>query len=656
MQEVFCTMARPIVLANGEMHVGLNRFGEVHDFYYPYIGLENHAAASGLRHRIGIWVDGVFSWLDSDAWTFKYRYHDRAIISDIVADNAELQVRLEFTDCVDANQPAFVRNIHIINMADTERDIRLFMHQIFVIANSRMSDTAQLLPEDRAIMHYKGRRVFVVSGEHEDGKAFDSFSIGVAGIEGREGTFRDAEDGELQENVVEHGRVDSVIGFYQRVKPLSSCRVFYWIAAGRSPQEALAIHNRLKQESVLHTLTTTAHYWHTWLAPSEHIAQRLPTEYARALQQALLVVKAHIDARGAVLASLDTTMLNYAKDSYSYCWPRDAGFALWPLLRLGYKEELLNFFGFARRALQDDGYLYHKYQADGSLGSSWHPWVHPHGKLGPPIQTDETAIVLFLIGQYHRLHADRQFLIDYYLTLIEPMANFLAYHTDNDGLPLPSYDLWEQKYLTHTYTTAVTYAALLEAADLADDYGHSEDGARWRAAADAMKSASSTLYCQDKQYFYKGFIDDENGQRIFDDTIDISSLFGAFMFGLFDIESEEIRQSIVTAKQTLANDVSSSAFIRYEGDDYYRDGDASAASNPWPVVSLWMAQVALEREEVDRADQALRWVLSLTASSPTIAEQVRPSTFEPASVAPLVWSHAELISTLIDMVQTNKAK
>lgn len=34
-------MARPIVLGNGEMHVGINKFGEVHDFYYPYVGQEN---------------------------------------------------------------------------------------------------------------------------------------------------------------------------------------------------------------------------------------------------------------------------------------------------------------------------------------------------------------------------------------------------------------------------------------------------------------------------------------------------------------------------------------------------------------------------------------------------------------------------------------
>ena len=644
-------MSRPIVLANGEMHVGLNRYGQVHDFYFPYIGLENHAAASGLRHRIGVWVDGQFSWLDDDSWQFTYKYHDRALVSEVVARSDHLQLRLEFTDCVDSDQPAFVRNIHVINLSQDQREVRLYMHQVFVIANSRMSDTAQYLPEDKAVMHYKGRRVFIVSGEHQDQTPFDDFSVGMFGIEGREGTFKDAEDGELQKNVVEHGRVDSVIGFNMTLKPLSSHRVFYWVAAGRSTREALAVHNRVKQDNVLHSIVSTAAHWREWLQPSEHILTKLPKEYGKLLQDSLMIIRAHIDKRGAVIASLDSTMLNYMKDSYSYSWPRDAVYVLWPLLRLGYTEEILNYLAFARRGQQEGGYLYHKYQADGALGSSWHPWLHPQNISGPSIQTDETAIVLYLAGQYYRMHGDSAFLTSQYTGFIEPMANFLTYHTDKDGLPLPSYDLWEQKYLSTTYTAAITYASLLEAADMADAAHNADDGARWRAAAESMKSAAHAYYNPDKKCFYKGFIDDQDKQRIFDDTIDVSSVFGAFMYGLFDIDSEEITNSLQTVRETLSNVTEPNAFIRYERDDYYRDGDESAPSNPWPVVSLWMAQIALEGGDTERAEATLKWVLEMTKNYSSIAEQVRPVNFEPASVEPLVWSHAELISTLLDMAQ-----
>ena len=58
-------MARPVVLSNGELHVGINNFGLVHDFYYPYVGLNNHSAGKSTQHRVGVWVDGQLSWLDT---------------------------------------------------------------------------------------------------------------------------------------------------------------------------------------------------------------------------------------------------------------------------------------------------------------------------------------------------------------------------------------------------------------------------------------------------------------------------------------------------------------------------------------------------------------------------------------------------------------
>ena len=75
-----------------------------------------------------------------------------------------------------------------------------------------------------------------------------------------------------------------------------------------------------------------------------------------------MVVKSHIDKRGAVIASTDTTMLNYSRDAYGYRWPRDGAYALWPLIRLGYVTEPRRFFEFTCRGLHQSGYLMHKYQ------------------------------------------------------------------------------------------------------------------------------------------------------------------------------------------------------------------------------------------------------------------------------------------------------
>jgi hypothetical protein len=118
-------MARPIVLSNGELHVGINDTGLVHDFYFPYVGFENHSAGQDMRHRVGIWVDGAISWLDTDeSWTFDFSYPHSALIGHTVAKNNRIGIQLEFDDCVDAQMSAFLRNIHVINLQSTDRDIR----------------------------------------------------------------------------------------------------------------------------------------------------------------------------------------------------------------------------------------------------------------------------------------------------------------------------------------------------------------------------------------------------------------------------------------------------------------------------------------------------------------------------------------------------
>ena len=67
-----------------------------------------------------------------------------------------------------------------------------------------------------------------------------------------------------------------------------------------------------------------------------------------------------------------------------------------------------------------------------------------------------------------------------------------------------------------------------------------------------------------------------------------------------------------------------------------------------------MAQIALERDEVELARQSIDAVRQLALISGVLPEQVRRDQ-TPVSLAPLVWSHAELVSTLIDLTQVKKA-
>jgi GH15 family glucan-1,4-alpha-glucosidase len=644
-------MARPIVLSNGSLHVGINHNGLVHDFYYPHVGQENHSAGPGTAHRVGVWVDGVTSWLDSDDWEHSFRTADYSLIGHIASKNMKIGLMLEFDNFVSPTDDAFIRSIHVVNLQQKPREVRIFMHQAFIIGDSRSNhDTAQYLPDSDALMHYHGQRVFVISGRQSDGSFFDQHSIGLFGIEGHEGTFRDADDGELANGPVEHGRVDSIIRLTCNVQALDSARVDYWIACGTSVRGALSIHKMIQDNGIGPVLHDTIQWWHEWLKPAVKLADALPAQRRRQFIKSAMLVKSHIDNGGAVIASTDTTMLNYSRDAYAYCWPRDGSYAVWPLIRMGYKDEPLAFFDFCLDALHPNGYLMHKYQADGSLGSSWHPYQHGD-IVAPPIQEDETALTLFVFSEFYHRHPGPELLDRYYESFVKPMATFVANYIDTaTGLPRPSYDLWEENFLTTTYTTSVAYAGLCAASSLAEIIGDADNAVTWKSAAEDIRvAARKHLFNTNRKSFYKGIL--ANGKQIeYDQTIDVSSFFGAVMYDLFDMRSDEIKTAYDTLMHTFGATNESPMLPRYENDNYNLASD-TALGNPWYVTSLWMAQYAIEAGNNDYAEAVLKWIEERLDETGMLSEQLDPETFEAVSVSPLVWSHAEYMTTLLDMME-----
>lgn len=640
-------MARPLVLSNGSLHVGINSFGLVHDLYFPHVGLENHAAGQSLRHKIGVWIDNQLSWLDDGSWEVSFTSSPDALIGHTRAHHSELGILLEFDDFVDARTNAFLRNIHIVNQNEQPRSVRLFLHQAFVIADRRShTDTGQYLPDSDGILHYNGRRAFVASAKINDEQFFDQHSIGLFGIEGREGTWRDAEDGELSGGNVEHGQVDSTIRCVLELDAHGSGRVQYWIAAGTSTREAVQLHDLISEQG-LHAFMQQTHAWWTeWLQPGFAHLEKIPSSYHQEFIQSLMIIKSQIDNDGAVIATTDSSMLNYARDAYGYCWPRDGAYVVWPLIRLGYKKEPQAFFDFCVEAMHPAGYMMHKYYADGGLGPSWHPYAHDTGNAAP-IQEDETALVLFVFAQFYHKHPSELLLDMYYENLIKPMANWMAGFIDpTTGLPKPSYDLWEETYLTTTYTTSVTIASLEAAAELAELKKDQDSAVAWRSVADDIRRAARNyLYDKDGGYLRKGILV-RDGEIEYNNVIDAASFYGAFMYGLFDAHSDELSRSFQMLSDKLLAD-GSLLIPRYENDTYQRrDGKAP---NPWFITSLWRAEYFLETNKRDDALAIIDKVTSLATSTGHFAEQIDPETQDELSVSPLTWSHAEYLALMLDL-------
>lgn len=640
-------MGRPVMLGNGALTVGLNEQGLVHDFYYPYVGLDNLTTSRSVHHKIGIWVDGQFSWVDDGSWDIGVNFENDALVSSIRMQSEKLQTELLFNDFVDSEYNAFCRKITITNQADKQREVRLFLHQAFQISRGGRADTALFVPDENYILDYKGRCSLLIFGQKANGQACDQFAVGNYGIEGKEGTFRDAEDGELSGSAVEHGGVDSVIRFASDIQPNESADIDYWIIAAESQYGAEDIHDKLRKSGLKVRLESTRRYWQEWLGISANVLHAVDRKYLDITKKSLMIIKAHIDKRGGIIASCDSSIYNYGRDYYSYVWPRDGAYAIWPLIRLGYREEPKKFFEFCRDILTPEGYLMHKYQPDRAIGSTWHPLLHGQ-RRELAIQEDETANVIYMLGEYYEYTEDEDFVRSLYGTLIQPAANFMsAFIDEQTSLPHASYDLWEMKFLTNTYTAAVTYQALLTAADFAEHFDYPDDAVKWQGVAERLKAHSDVFFDPDRNAYRKGYLLQADGSLLFENTLDVSSFYGVMMYDFYT-SPEKLHSSAKLVEEILLDSTPTGGAPRFEGDGYFL-AQPKYYGNPWIITTLWMAQYYIRIKQTEKAQHYIDWSLSHALPSGALPEQVNPETGYALSVTPLVWSHAELINTMLDV-------
>ena len=653
-------MAKTAILSNGNLNIGLNEFGLVSDFYFPDNGYENHTLGRDLFHRVGIKIGDEFSWLQNGDWQFSFEYFEDALISKTEAVNNNLQIKITFTDFVVSDFDVFARKIQVQNLANYPREVQLFLHQNFAINSSfHLADTVQFLPledDEKAILHYRGKRAFIISAQKVGGdfnqksfKDFDQHTVGLFGIEGKLGSWCDAEDGILSSSNVEHGQTDSVLGFNFSLGVFESADFQYSISCADDHQLALTNFQKMRDEGFSKALSETKKSWQKWLAPALRFSKKLDLKYQKKFIQSLMLVKSHLAKTGAPIASNDSEMLNYARDDYSYCWPRDALFAIWPLTRLGYHDEPQRFFTFCKNSLTPGGFMMHKYLPNGELGPSWHPYSQGGETRNLPIQIDETAGILFLFAQYYKKFRDNSILDEFYEDLVKPIADFLVDFCGENNLPKPNYELWEMDFLSTTYSTSVVFAALYSASNLAQQFNRARDAKKWRDQALKIRtSAQNELFNPENNYFYRGIW--PNGEK--DSKIDASSFYGAFIFNLFDFKGEKLHRAFNVLEKRFNVD-SQIGLPRFESDVYYRFSDDYEA-NIWPITTLWRAEFYIARGEILKAKEILDWVSDQQTSTGILPEQIDPRDLKHLSVAPLTWSQAEYVSALLDLIASEE--
>ncbi len=645
-------MPRSLVLGNGSSLLCFDSKGLIRDFYFHYVGLENHMY-EGCLDRIGIFVDGVFSWINSADWNTLIDLRHETLSSSIIAVNEKLQIELLFHDVLYNEADIFIRKVTVKNKANYKRQVKVFFNHQFHFYETVRGDTAYFDPSDNTIVHYKGRRIVVIGGDN-NGKSFDDYTIGFFQYRGQEGTWRDSEDGVLSKNPIEHGPVDSTICFSGDADTNSQFEFSLYLTYAKTLKEAKDLYKSVTVKTISHLIKSTEDFWHAWVNKMGFNFYDLSSDVIDLFKKSLLIMRAHVDNNGSIIASGDSDMLQYGHDTYGYVWMRDGAYVSRALDMAGYPEVSRKFFEFANDVISSEGYFFHKYRADKSVGSSWHPYIKD-GVRQLPIQEDETASVIWALWNHYQHTLDLEFIENVYNSLVIPASNFmLGFRDGTTKLCAPSYDLWEMKYGISTYTSANVYAALIASSNFAKLLGKEKDEKIYMDGAMQMKEAIlKYLYDAQSGYFYK-LIDIKNGAILHDNTVDISSFYGLFKFEVLGVEDSKLTSFLKIIKDKLMCQTKLSGVSRFENDQYYR-ASKDIPGNPWFITTLWFAQyqisISKSKEELQKAKEWLSWVFKNALPSGVLSEQVDPFTGAQLSASPLSWSHAEFVITVLEYIK-----
>ncbi len=648
-------MPRHAITGNGNMLLNYEHDMTIREVYYPHVGM--HSQTGNTGHRTYLWCGGrAFSLSELNPRTC-YEQDSTVLRSEALARDAGIQLSLR--DAVHFERNVWCRCLSLKNESPATQNVGIYLVLDTCLDASDIGDTALLDPVSGGILHYKSNTFMLVSqAASEEARCVRTTCVRRDAREYPE--LRLAAEGMLHERPASQGCVYSVLGMVLELGPGARADASMWFVFSDSVQRARELDTWVKRCGACSLIDTTHHYWRSWLLAAHTPDTDLSEDAHDLYRRSILSVRLECDNRGGILAANDRDMLEHGRDHYSYVWPRDAALSATAMCRAGFSQIAARFLEFCTRTVTDEGYLCQRYRPDGSLGSSWHAWRH-NSRLLPPIQEDETALSLWAFGEYVFRTQDLEFFRAHHNQFFK-MADFLLCYTDeNTSLPLPSHDLWEERYGVFSFTIAAVYGALQKAARLYALVGNSTKSMQCLEAAQRMKTSwLNQFYCETHCSFARAMYT-EDGKQVLDMVPD-SSLHGVWMFGLLDLHDPRLIAGLDTVEAALLVKSRAGGLARYQDDWYMKvtDDTALVPGNPWIVCTLWAASrhARLRRDEQDvlRAKELLEWAVTHTNGCSMLPEQVDPFSGAALSVSPLTWSHAEFISAYLDYAQSFQAK
>jgi glucoamylase len=391
---------------------------------------------------------------------------------------------------------------------------------------------------------------------------------------------------------------------------------------------------------------------------------------------AVLATHESKDFQGGTIASLSFPWGEAHGDKdqggYHLVWPRDAYESAGALLAANAKDEILRALDFFQTTQESDGHWAQNMWLDGT--GFW-----------TGIQLDEVAAPILLLDLARRHGRVNAAGMKRFWPMVRQAVKYIVTHG-----PSSPQDRWEEDAGLTAYTLGAMIAALLIAADMADNHDESTLGAFLRSTADSWNaSIEQWTYVENTSLarkvgvagYYVRIAPKErlSGQTpIADEKITIANRSGQTEFSAAEIVSPDAL-ALVRFGLRAANDpriVNTIRVIdatlkvetphgpcwhRYNHDGYGETADGSpfnktGIGRAWPLLTGERAHYELAAGNKKEARRLLDTMEALASASGLISEQVWDTDAIPAkdlflgrpsgSARPLVWAHAEHLKLL----------
>jgi GH15 family glucan-1,4-alpha-glucosidase len=258
-------------------------------------------------------------------------------------------------------------------------------------------------------------------------------------------------------------------------------------------------------------------------------------------------------------------------------------------------------------------------------------------------------LILWALWIHYENSKDIEFIRPLYDKLIKKSADFIVIHRDLETkLPIPCYDLWEERFGVHSFTVAAVIAGLRAASNFARLFQDVSLAEEYNKVAEQMKEGLERhLYHKSlKRYARSGYRKDKGYEL--DEVIDVS-LSGLTILGVLSPNDPRMVETMEAICRQLWLKTPVEGCARYQNDVYHRPNNSPAniPGNPWFISTLWLGEYFISRAESLRelleVIPYLEWCVKNALPSGVLAEQVHPVNSAPLSVSPLTWSHSSFV-------------